>query len=165
MALSSIPRNHYCQRGMEHELEGEDEEEETQDWQECDATAGCMRIIMRRGSVHHRNHTWNINSALIQLTRERMQSNISTPNFLFFTSSSSHISTIQTILPVLEVIAFYFSLFVLVLILSIVIIFYLPCHRTQKCCATVIRHFVLQGNWKSLNSALVETNLIMKYRR
>lgn len=72
-----------------------------------------------------------------------MQSDISTPNFLFFISSSSHISTIQTISPVLEVIAFYFSLFFLVLILSI-IIFYLLCHRTQKCCATVIRHFVLQ---------------------
>lgn len=59
-ALSSIPRNHYCQREMEHEIEGEDEEEEeeeTRDWQECDTTAGCMRIMMRRGSVHHRNHT------------------------------------------------------------------------------------------------------------
>lgn len=97
---------------------------------------------MRRGSVHHRNHTRNVNSALIQLTGERMQSNISTPNFLFFISSSSHISTIQTISPVLEVIAFYFSLFFLVLVLTI--IFYLPCHRTQKCCAAVISHFVLQ---------------------
>lgn len=50
-----------------------------------------------------------------------MQSYISTPNFSFFISSSSHLSTIQTISPVLEVIAFYFSVFFLVL-LSIIII-------------------------------------------
>lgn len=148
-ALSSIPRNHYCQREMEHELEDEEEEEETWDWQECDTTAGCMRIIMRRGSVHHRNHTWTIYSALIQKMGERMQSDISTPTFFFFISSSSHISTIQTISPVLEGIAFYFSLFFLVPIWSIIIIrsisiiifFNLLCHRTQKCCATVIWHF------------------------
>lgn len=82
-----------------------------------------------------------------------MQSNISTPNFFFFISSSSLISTIQTISPVLEVIAFYFSLFFLVLILSI-IIFYLLCHRTEKCCATVIRHFVPQSNWKKSKFSL-----------
>lgn len=121
------------------------------------------RLCRRRGSVHHRNHTWNINSALKQLTGERMQSNISTPNSFFFISSSSHISTIQTISPVLEVIAFYFDYFFVVLILSIIIFFfYLLCHRTQKCCATVIRHFVRQWKWKSLNSASVETNLTMK---
>lgn len=56
-ALSPIPRNHYCQRETEHELEEEEEEEETWERQECDTTAGCMRIILRRGSVHHRNHT------------------------------------------------------------------------------------------------------------
>lgn len=38
---------------------------DTGGWQECYTTAGHTRTTTRSGSVHHRNHTWNVYSALI----------------------------------------------------------------------------------------------------